>query len=201
MKSDTWLVEVHQRLLAGDSVAPSELAEEVWELLVRSLAAKNPRLRGTDFIEHAVADALISYFKNPAQYDPKKRGLVGFLLMSAEGDLRNALAKTKRHKRREIALDSVEVGGEPRKVPIDTIEIAEEADAVRRALKALFVDPNDRKAARLVLDEERSTEMYARLWGLESLSADDQRREVKRRKDRIKKVLERAGRRIYGKEL
>jgi hypothetical protein len=79
--------------------------------------------------------------------------------------------------------------------------MAEEADAVRLTLKALFVDPNDRAAARLVLDEERSTQRYARLWGLESLPADDQRREVKRRKDRIKKVLERHGKRRYGKEL
>jgi hypothetical protein len=201
MKDDAWFVEIHERLLGGDPVASSELAEEVWQTLLRSLAEKNPRLRGTEFIEQAVSDALISYIKRPAQYDPQKRGLFGFLLMSAEGDLRNALARAKRRRGREVGFDSVELETGPRNIPIDTIELSEEADAVRRTLNTLFADPKDCVAAALVLDGERSTESYVGIWGLESLPAEEQKREVKRRKDRIKKVLERHGKGIRGKRL
>jgi DNA-directed RNA polymerase specialized sigma24 family protein len=201
MKNDSWFVEIHQRLVAGDPVAASELSEEVWGPLIRTLADRNPRLRGTDFIEQAVSDALITYMKSPAQYDPQKRGLFGFLLMSAEGDLRNALSKAKRRRRHEVGLESVELATEPRKIPEDEIELSEEADAVRRSLEALFADPSDRAAADLVLDEERSTAKYVQVWALESLPVNEQTREVKRRKDRIKKVLERQGKRLHGKKL
>jgi DNA-directed RNA polymerase specialized sigma24 family protein len=157
-------------------------------------------LRGTDFVEQAVSDALIVYVKSPAQYDAQKRGLFGFLLMSAEGDLLNALAKAKRRRRHEVALESVELVAEPRKIPVDEIELSEQAAALRRTLEALFADPSDRAAAELVLDEERSTANYVEIWGLEGLPLGEQRREVKRRKDRIKKVLERQGKRLHGKK-
>src|SRR5207249_9166294 len=101
MSSENWYREIHERLFAADPVAPTELAEGVWKPLFKELEKRHPRLRESDFLRDAASDALISYIKQPTQFDPAKRGLFGFLIMAAEGDLRNALAKTARRKRRE----------------------------------------------------------------------------------------------------
>src|SRR5262245_43764268 len=109
MRDDEWFREIHRRLLEGDPVAPSELAEEVWERLLGRLKKNNRRLVGMDFLEDAAADALTSYIKRPRQFDPEKRGLLGFLVMAAQGDLRNALARTRRQRHGEVPFESVEL--------------------------------------------------------------------------------------------
>ena len=79
MTSEDWYREIHERLLAADPVAPTELAEAVWKSLVKELEKRHPRLRESDFLRDAASDALISYIKQPTQFDPAKRGLFGFL--------------------------------------------------------------------------------------------------------------------------
>lgn len=150
-------------------------------------------LRDANFVQDAATDALLSYVKRPAQYDPSKRGLLGYLVMAAEGDLKNALAKIKRRRAHEIAVDDVELrrfGGKdvPRVADAD-VELAAKEMATKDA--ALFTDLRDREAAMLIRTRERSTQAFVELWKLQGLARDEQRREVKRRKDRIKKVLER----------
>ncbi len=189
--------ELHSRLLAGDPVAPAETAEAFLDPLIRLLHQRHPRSRDTVEIRDAVHDALIGYLTKPQQYDPSKRSLLGYLLMSAEGDLRNARAKRKRRAEHEITYDDVELQvadgkyqakqGSHRRAEPDM------ALANLPNLARLFDDPRDRKALALMADGERSTESFARIWGVSSLSAEEQRREVKRRKDRIKKVLQRHG--------
>ena len=64
------------------------------------------------------------------------------------------------------------------------------------AVEALFADPMDLRLLTLILEGERSTERFARILGLCGLPVKEQRRQVKRHKDRIKKRLERYGRTI-----
>ena len=191
MRGDDWFREIHKRLLEGDPVAPAELAEEIWAPLLQRLKKRHPRLALTEFLNDSVSDALISYIKRPGQFDPAKRGLFGFLVMAAEGDLRNALAKVKRRQRGEIPLESVELELADGKKADEGLTASEAAATANRRLERLFKDPADRAAVRLMADGERSVAAFARIWRLEALSANAQKGEVKRRKDRIKKVLER----------
>jgi len=195
MPTESWYKQIHQRLLTRDPTASAECAEEVIGPLTKRLERRFPRLRESDLVADAVTDAVFSYLKRPEQYDPARRGLLGFLAMAAEGDLKNALAKRQRRREMEVSLDDVDletVGGNR---VVGPAEAAGEVDLdkIRSGVSALFDDPRDRQLAELVLEGERSIEVCARILGLEGLPIVEQRREVKRHKDRIKKRLERYG--------
>ena len=195
MATESWYKQIHQRLLTRDPTASAECAEGVIGPLTKRLERRFPRLRESDLVADAVTDAVFSYLKRPEQYDPARRGLLGFLAMAAEGDLKNALAKRQRRREMEVSLDDVDletVGGNR---VVGPAEAAGEVDLdkIRSGVIALFDDPLDRQLAELVLEGERSMEVCARILGLEGLPIVEQRREVKRHKDRIKKRLERYG--------
>jgi RNA polymerase sigma-70 factor, ECF subfamily len=190
-----WQSEIHERLVAGEVTAPAELVEVLLEPLLDRLTKRFPKLPDPDLLPDAVTDALMSYIKRPEQFDPGKRSLIGFLVMAAEGDLLNALAKVKRRREKEIPLADVElelVGGNYR-VEEDNSEAGTERDKVQQALPLLIKDPKDLKAIGLMLTGERATAAFAKVWKLQHLTPDQQRREVKRHKDRLKKRLERYG--------
>lgn len=197
MPSAAWYGEIHQRLLARDPVAPAELAEAVLQPLVRKLR-KAHRVEDELLVE-AATDALVDYLKEPGKFDPEKRGLFGYLVMAATGDLRNAFDKQGRRQQREVSLDAlsaVEVAEACRKKDETEKRAVARVDSRRMSqqIADLFPDPKDRQLLELILDNERKTEPYAHVLGfLDSLSVDAQRREVKRHKDRIKKRLERYG--------
>ena len=195
MPTESWYKQIHERLLRRDPTASAECAEGVIGALTKQLERRFPRLRESDLLADAVTDAVFSYLKRPEQYDPARRGLLGFLTMAAEGDLKNALAKRQRRREMEVPLDDVDletVGGNR---VVGPAEAAGEVDLdkIRSGVSALFDDPRDRQLAELVLEGERSIEVCARTLGLEGLPIVEQRREVKRHKDRIKKRLERYG--------
>jgi len=58
-------------------------------------------------------------------------------------------------------------------------------------LACLLPDPTDRKVFELKAIGERRTEQFAQIMGISHLSVEQQRREVKKAKDRIDKILER----------
>jgi len=200
MASEEWYRKVHERLLARDPVASMELAEAAWEPLVEELEKRHPRLRNSDFLRDSASDALINYIKQPSQFDPQKRGLFGFLIMAAEGDLRNALAKATRRKRVEIPVEDVELptaGGKRESEPA-SLGAQLDAQRIRGRIEAIFKDPRDREAVELIVDGERSTKIFAKVWGLGGLPAKEQASEVKRHKDRVKKMFQRHGERGHG---
>ena len=202
MPDDAWYTDIHKRLCEGDLTAFAELAEEVMESLVEKLSRKYPNLRDPDLPTEAVSDALMGYSKRPEQFDPTQRGLFGFLVMSAEGDLKNALAKIARRKKKEIQLESVEVDerdGNTRD-RTDELDTMIDSERIQDALDALFDDPKDRAVVKLMMEGERATEVFAQVLELEALSEDQQRTEVKKNKDRIKKRLQRHHGDILGHE-
>jgi RNA polymerase sigma-70 factor (ECF subfamily) len=190
-----WQSKIHERLLAEDVTASAELAEALLEPLLHHLAKKYPKLRDPDILYDAVTDALMSYIKRPAQFDPTKRSLIGFLFMAAEGDLRNAIAKEKRRRHKEIPLENVElevvVGNT--EVEAENSETEPERDQLRQALPQIFKDPKDLMMVELIISGERTTEAFVEVLKLQHLPLEQQRREVKRHKDRLKKRLERYG--------
>lgn len=195
MSMDKWQREIHERLLAEDVTAPAELVETLLVLILDRLTRKYPKLSDPDLLPDAVTDALMSYIKRPAQFDPSKRSLIGFLFMAAEGDLCNALAKEKRRHQKEIPLENVEL-----EVVVGNSEIEEgnsatepEREKLRQALPRIFGNPKDLIMVELMISGERTTEAFVKVLELRHLPADQQRREVKRHKDRLKKRLERYG--------
>jgi hypothetical protein len=195
---DKWQSKIHERLLAGDVTAPAELSEGLIGPLLQRLTKKYPKLRDPDLLYDAVTDALMSYIKRPTQFDPGKRSLIGFLCMAAEGDLLNALAKDKRRRHKEIPLEDVELGvaAGNSKIEEGNSETEPEREKLRQALPRLFGDPKDLVIVELMIAGERTTEVFVKVLELQHLPLDQQRREVKRHKDRLKKRLER-----YGKAL
>lgn len=199
-------LELHEQLLGRDPTAPARLADTLFLPLVENLRRGYPRI-DPDLITMAAIDAWAGFVKAPQKFDPSKgKSLFGYLKMAAEGDLLNALDHLKREKKRLRALDAlrpVEVENVLRNretateenplAQLETKEWQRQVEAIYGRLDELFPDAIDRQLAELVLTGERRTETYTRILGLQHLSRQDQQREVKRHKDRIKKRLQRYG--------
>lgn len=186
------VAELFTRLCAGDRVAQSEFLVAVLD----PLAADLRRWRGAD--EHAcltaAEDAVLALLRNPAIYDPAKRGLIGFLRMSAEGDLLNALEKEKKHHTNRENRDCVELpGGGGNSVAGDLAGDLPSFDEPNIAAEIASFTAPERAAFELMRDNERGTAAFAAALGIGHLPAQEQAREVKRVKDRIIKRLQRAG--------
>jgi RNA polymerase sigma-70 factor (ECF subfamily) len=197
------LERIHCRLLERDPTAPADLAELVLEPLAIRLRTSFPKIPDPDLIDDAVSDAVLNYAERPEQFDPDKRGLFGYLEMSATGDLKNAIESTRRRQRREESLDVVELPSDRRnKVsmpskPATALEDQVVSDLSSQRLisqvRAAAETPQDAKVLELMIEGERRTDRFAEALGLEGLNAAECRRAVKRHKDRLKKRLDRLG--------
>ena len=202
--AETEDTDLYRRLLAGDPLASSDLCVAYLDTLAAWLIARNPKVHPND-CETAAADALLSLIKNPASYKPELRGLRGYLQMAATGDLRNLLKSAQRHTLRSLSLDDVEHSSEARKLVQEDADPAE--IVVRREGEAPVVTglpplppallagltEEERAVRELMWRRERRTSAYAKVLHLTDRPMDEQRREVKRVKDRIRMRLRRAG--------
>jgi RNA polymerase sigma-70 factor, ECF subfamily len=195
--------DIHRRLLEGDPVAASELAAACLDPLADWLRGRNPRI-APDVCDTAAEDALLALIKAPSSYKPDRLPLDAYLRMSASGDLKNALAKDRRRSSREAVVELSSLGGNLlRDDDGDPAKIVELRDAVARAARdreraapTSFRDaltPEERAVYDLMRMNERRTATYARALHIAHLAPDEQRRLVKRAKDRLKKRLERMG--------
>jgi hypothetical protein len=211
---------LHLRLVSGDNTATSEVANLVLGPVVQGLRRRaGALLQGfgrtvrEDLIVEAAEDAYLSYVKRPQQYAPQKApgGLLRYLIMSAHGDLLNALPSAARH-RHVAPLSLVELQAQARNTRLtlvggaagdlgnpderlDAQARAAELDAQLAAQEALMETEAERKVLRHMAVGERSTTVFAHDLGLATLPPVEQQREVKRVKDKIKKRLERARKR------
>lgn len=154
----------------------------------------------------AAEDAILALIRNPASYNPKRQSLEAYLRISADGDLKNILRAEQRHAKRRANLDAVEHSttmgkylgddsGDPALI-VDAQESVRErlaarllmSDGVQNGLSGAEIG-----ALELMQNGERRTERYAGVLGIAYLPPSDQRREVKRVKDRLSKRLSRAG--------
>jgi len=199
MPTDAWYREIHERLLADDATAPAELAEvvlkePVLQLLIQRLRRDFPKLNDPDLLYDSIISALMNYLKRPVQFDSTKRSFIGFLAMAARGDLLNAL-RQKRHWKKEIPLEDVELLSEAGNSWIgeETCQEGVDSQKMRGEVYKLFPELRDLEILKLIMAGERKTEAFAKVLEIESKSPEEQRREVKRHKDRIQKRLERYG--------
>lgn len=184
---------LHNRLLKGDRVAPEELAELLLDRLARELARRFPR---TDkhLIYDGVTDALLEYCATPAGFDVS-RGvpLDRFLAQAAWRNIANFLRGERRRKVREEKFvkysedDVVELHPSAGNTLQGEVLLRQRLAELMQTLES----PLDKRIFDLRMTGHRRTEEFAKVMGILHLPKDEQRREVKRAKDRIDKVLKR----------
>jgi RNA polymerase sigma-70 factor (ECF subfamily) len=197
--------QLHARLLQLDPVAPAEFAEAFLDELVRRLRAKaGPGYEETLFHD-AATDALIDYIQHPSKFNPRKSALLTYLTMAAYRDLLNIIAKEQRRRRHEVQLQDVEetlsAGNniiEPEDQVLNGITMTERAELLRMVAET-FPDSCDRAFLELMVNGERRTTIFSDVLGIQSSPPDEQRKIVKRHKDRITKRLQRLRGKIHGK--
>ena len=207
---ETWLEEhardLHRRLLADDPVAPADFAEAALEPLIAYLIKRNPGL-DPHLRQTAAEDAILALIRRPESYDPRRGAFIGYLYRSAQGDLQNGLARERRHAERRADLEAVELSPMLRKYVQDTgadpariVQAREELGEMIAEARAQVPDvvraglsDGEARALALLRQGERKTEVFAAALGIAHLAVAEQRREVKRVKDRVQKRIERSG--------
>jgi RNA polymerase sigma-70 factor, ECF subfamily len=192
--------QLHQRLIQGDPLAPAELVETFIEELARRVRARAGPLNDDTLVRDAATDAMLAYLQQPQKVDLTKSGLLTYLTMSAYRDLLNMLARESRRKKREVPLEDVEhtlsVGNNT--MEDDVLEkygvfTFEGKASLLQWVAEEFPDPVDRQLLDLMLSGERKTAAYSAMLGIQDSKPEEQRRIVKRHKDRLIKRLQRLG--------
>ena len=190
-------LRLYRRLLERDAVASAEFATAFLKPLIAWLQTMRP---GVDPMacEEAAGEAIIGFITHPTSYDPERLEVLAYLRMAARRDLLNLLRKERRHQLNRRDFRVVEHGPEDGKylgreddpsLPLQ-IEEARQHQALPDELGQELTDM-ERRFVELMQQGERRTSAFAVVLGVAHLSAGEQRREVKRVKDRLKKRMER----------
>lgn len=189
---------MHRLITERDDLAFARLCDELYEPVFFRLKSfyRQHSLVDEALLTDIVTDSFLNYFRSPQRYQPEKQSLEKFLTMDAEGDLRNAIEKIKRlNKKFQKAVELDRENGnsetEDLSTPWQLLLDKENRSLLEQKLEELFDSDTDRAMVQLILDGERRSSEYAQLLGLEGLDESEQRKEVKRNKDRIDKVLKR----------
>jgi hypothetical protein len=193
--------ELHQRLLDGDLVASQELAAAFLLVVVDRLKQRFPGLDDESLIFDAATDAILSYAERPSQYKPDGLRLLAYLVMSADGDLKNALRRHQRRAHRELSMSDVELlldarNPEEDKEAYPEHAVGPEVNGVARRVREVIPDPVDQQFIDLMIQGERRTDAFAKVLGIADMEVKQQRKIVKQHKDRLKKRLTRLGVRL-----
>jgi RNA polymerase sigma-70 factor (ECF subfamily) len=196
---------LHCRLLAGDPVAPSDLAMAYLEHLAGWLVRRHPGIEDSSCWE-AAEEAIIALSKQPEAYQPERGTLDNYLRMSASGDLKNLLRAERRHRERRADWGAVELspaqgkylqdqGSDPARI-VELQEMVMERLADRARVTQAMAEgltPEEARVLALMQEKERKTAVYAAALGIAHLPLQEQRVAVKRVKDRLTKRIERSG--------
>lgn len=200
----TWQDQQYQRLLRNYPTAFAELCERALPHLVSFLRDQFPQ-QDSHNLDMIVIDTLLNFRKELEKYDPEKITLFAFLRMAVRGDMLNLIDKNRRQEQRLVDLDDPAI--ENSLPQADSVEAHFELDewlqqhtdlSRQELLEALAneLDNTDREILLLMLEGVRATTEYAEVMGIGYQDEVDQRREVKRAKDRIIKKLQRFGQRM-----
>lgn len=186
--------ELHERLLAQDPRAPSDLFQRYYEDLVHWLQRQFPNLAPSidgDVYYQAAFQALTSYVTNPTQYQVHRRGLRGYLRMAARGDFLNVLRREQEQARRRVPLDDVAHRLAEGNREIEQAETWDAHETIARWRAEMTQE--EVVVLELLVQGERRTAVFAAALGIATLPQEEQQRRVKQIKDRIKKRLRRKG--------
>jgi DNA-directed RNA polymerase specialized sigma24 family protein len=186
-----------QRLRDGDAAAPDEFCDRYLAALRSDRRWLISGVRDEHTIDEAAIDALFEFVQRPHRYDPAQLTVMGYLRLAARRNLLNAIARERRHATRRAPLEPVELHP-PARNDEQEVDLPNDLTVpeVLQRLHDLLPDPHDWAAARLIIDGEKPTMTYARIYGIEHLPVAEQRRLVKQHKDRLDKVMKRLGVRL-----
>lgn len=187
-------IELLELLKSGDDLALVRLCDDYYDKVYTSLCRFYATMHREEptLLADVVTDTFLKFSRNPWSYKPEKLSLERFLLMDAEGDLKNEWSKRKRQSKKwGNHVELSENIGNREETPLENMIQKEQATVLDKLLEELFPVEPDFGLAQLMLAGERRTEEYARLLQIEHLDLEQQRREVKRTKDRLDKVIRR----------
>jgi RNA polymerase sigma-70 factor (ECF subfamily) len=192
-------LRLHRRLLERDPVAPADFAVAFLNPLIVWLQTTHAGVDPMACAE-AAGEAIVRFLIDPTKYDPQRLGVEAFLRMAAQRDLQNLLRKERRHQRKRRDWKVVEQASEDGKYlrrdddPSLLLQIDEtrQRQTLPDALWQQLTDV-ERRCWEQMQQGERRHSVFAALLGVTHLRVDEQKREVKRVKDRLKKRQERAG--------
>ncbi|MBK8903301.1 MAG: hypothetical protein IPM53_19110 [Anaerolineaceae bacterium] len=199
-----WQHQKHQQIVHQDNpTAFAQLSELAFPHLVSFLEQEFHQVE-SHVCETAVIDCLLTYHAAPEKYDPTKLTLFAYLRMAARHDLLNALDRHNRRKRPLHSLDEPAVQAQlvseitPESDPTDLADwLSSPNPSSRQEILRRFeadLDSTDRQLLLLMLNGVRDSESYAAVLQISALPLDEQRRQVKRAKDRLTKSLTRFAR-------
>ena len=200
MKASLIEWELHNAVLEKKDIALSKLNTMYALQIIQILKCKYQAAAKRDevYMFEAVNEALRGYYNNPGTFNPEKYKLFSFLLVAADRDLQNILLREKKHLNRKDLPEDVELQEnfwntsiKPHGSADDTIQIEETMAIIHNFLESLFPNERDIILVYMILAGERETESYSEVLEIEELTKSEQRTEVNRHKDRIKKMLER----------
>jgi len=190
--------ELHQRLLGGASLTvTSEIAELFLQRIINSLSGEFKGVGDPHLIDTAAEDALIYYFERPAKFDPARAALFTYLRWLAKSRLLNSLGgqKTSEGQKKVVELSNVEAvytvaaqgesGAESALISLDV------RTKIMQQVERYITDPIDLRVAGLLVAGVRDTSEYAEVMEILDRPVTEQRKLVKRAKDRVKKIFER----------
>ncbi len=202
--SREWQHELHNRILENDPIAFAELCEEALFHVLQHLENAFPMV-DAHTRETIVHDLLLNYHKRPKQYNPSKLSLFAYLRMAATADIRNETKRQQRRARRLADVDDPVVELELQKrntlqeLDLTYEDTSEYSLQEIRAELESELNTTERCVLALLLDDVRETSRYAEAMEITHLDDLTQAREVKRVKDRLKKRMERLGKRLRGR--
>lgn len=162
-----------------DAAALGELARVLLPVLKRRLH-RVYRRASADMVSDACVDAILDFGAHPERFD-STRGLPldRFLQMAATRNLGNLLEADARRRHREAAYATQDGALGSRSMSFD--------DDVRRRILSVVNEGTELKAFAEWLSGERRTASLAATLGLSHLSPREQRYEIKRFKDRVRR--------------
>ena len=183
---------LHERILAGDPIAPVDTFQEFMDPLVNVLL--HTLSCTEDEAYDSGIDALLAYLEEPGRYDRSMGRLSTYLTNIAKkraiDRVRSRTARDRREKAYAAAVELRTVN------PKRKMEVAIEARELWLKVEKAVPNERDRRALKLMLSGERSTQALAEALEIAELAPVAQRRQVKQHRDRLLKVLERLGKRL-----
>lgn len=186
------LSKAHRRLTEGDPTASADLIEQLYGPLTGHALKKHAAFGvDGDAARTLALDAIVALIESPSSFDPSRGNLFGYLCMAIDGDAKNR-GRNAANRDRLFSAHAVEV----EKVGGNSYLTSPETRIDARRIMELHADKivvedGDRAVLELFLAEESDYALYAEALGIAQWPLEKRNAEVKRRRDRLEKRLER----------
>lgn len=198
MNSREKLAALHRQVLAKDPTAPTRLFEALRSSVPAGLFGKFRGSLSFQDCEDFAVDAFMTYLASPGKFNPGRASLSTYLFLIAQSAIFRRLKRndhTAAFTRDAVELEAIDVynegDGEAPDSPAEAYEVAKAKQELAILRQRIQLTPNEEAAFDLMLSGERSTKAFALALGLTALSPDEQRKQVKRFKDRVGKRMDR----------